>query len=59
METINVLAKSNFSEIIEQKFEMCLRNNGRSSVRDSKYRLIFFKISFNKVLELQLMKKVG
>lgn len=46
METINVLAKCSFSEIIEPKSETCLRNNGRSSVGDSKYRS-FVSISSN------------
>lgn len=46
METINVLAKCSFREIIEPKSETCLRNNGRSSVGDSKYRS-FFSISYN------------
>lgn len=43
MESTHVLEKSSFSEIMKPKFEMCLRNNGRRSEGDSKYRPIFLR----------------
>lgn len=48
MQTINVLAKSSFSEIMELKFEMSLRNNRRSGIEDSKYRTDFSRFSTTK-----------
>lgn len=48
MGTINVLAKSSFSEIMELKFEMSLRNNRRSGIEDSKYRTDFSRFSTTK-----------
>lgn len=53
------LAKSSFSEIMEPKFEMCLRNNGRRGVRDSKYKPIFSRFSATKSVSSTWGKKQG